>query len=152
MVHLRRVRGACVSGGASPSRASKYSPMNRFVRSFSTFVLACGLLGASSPLQGTFALQEGTAKTKAYLQASTGANSLTRQLDIWMTPLASADPILHYSVDMTKLLHLIIVSDDLEQFLHVHPALGGDGRFQIVQRFPVAALYHVYADGTPAGI
>jgi hypothetical protein len=49
-------------------------------------------------------------------------------------------------------LHVIVVSDDFKQFLHIHPVLGPDGHFTIEQTFPEAALYHIYADGEPQGI
>ncbi len=84
--------------------------------------------------------------------SSVATDPLTQKLDIWLTPLAGTAPIRHYAVDMTKLLHLIIVSDDFKQFSHVHPSLGADGHFTIQQTLPVAALYHAYADGEPLGL
>jgi hypothetical protein len=52
---------------------------------------------------------------------------------------------------MTKLLHLIAVSDDLGDFQHVHPQLGPDGHFRMTLVFPHPGLYHIYADATPRG-
>jgi hypothetical protein len=48
-------------------------------------------------------------------------------------------------------MHLIIVSDDFKDFMHIHPALGSDGIFRLEMRFPHAALYHLYADALPSG-
>jgi len=39
--------------------------------------------------------------------------------------------IRQYTVEMTKRLHMIIVSDDFTHFLHIHPVLGADGHFTI---------------------
>lgn len=107
-------------------------------------------LAAAGPLPGTFALGGGTPKTRAFLLDG-GGDPLTRSLSIWMTRPTGA-PIARYDVDMTKLLHLVIVSDDFTWFDHVHPALGADGRFRILERFPGPARYHLYADAEPSGI
>jgi len=69
-----------------------------------------------------------------------------------MTPNGSATPIHRYEIDMTKLLHGVIVSDDFTTFMHVHPTFSVDGHFRLDQRFPRPALYHIYADGEPTGI
>ncbi len=127
--------------------------MKRRFSVLASALLVLGTLAAATPIAGKFALQTGTPKARGFLRASSvGDNRLARQLDIWMTPQTGAAPLLHYSVDMTKLLHLIIVSDDLRQFLHVHPVLGPDGHFRIAQTFPSAALYHIYADAEPQGL
>ena len=115
--------------------------------------IAAGILAltaAAAPLAGTFALDGGTTKTRAFLRDD-GGTPLTRALSIWMTR-PSGVPIVRYDVDMTKLLHLVIVSDDFTWFDHVHPTLGADGRFRIVVRFPRPARYHLYADAEPSGI
>ncbi|MGZ3498616.1 MAG: hypothetical protein ACXWNJ_14070 [Vulcanimicrobiaceae bacterium] len=54
-----------------------------------------------------------------------------------------------YDWDMTKKVHLIVVSDDLQTFMHVHPVLGSDGHFRLRLRLPRPALYHLYYDGVP---
>ncbi len=48
---------------------------------------------------------------------------------------------------MTKKLHMIVISDDLRDFMHVHPVLGSDGHFRLRLHFPKPALYHIYIDG-----
>lgn len=49
------------------------------------------------------------------------------------------------------LLHLIIVSDDLSFFDHVHPTQQPDGTFTINYRFPKEDNYLLFADITPHG-
>ena len=49
-----------------------------------------------------------------------------------------------------KLVHLVLVSDDLSWFRHEHPTRGADGQFHLTWQFPHAGGYHAYADFTPA--
>jgi hypothetical protein len=126
--------------------------MHRNAKLTAALALVFGVVAAASPSGGTYALQSGSARVQAYMSAAPiGGEPLRQHLEIWMTRSGSAEPIRRYTVDMTKLLHLIIVSDDLVTYLHVHPTLGSDGRFRIDQRLPAPALYHVYADAEPEG-
>jgi hypothetical protein len=110
------------------------------------------LFGAAPSLRGVPASEGNSASLTAHLTAPpAGGAPLVRNLDIWFTRRGSATAVRTFTVEMTKRLHLIIVSDDFRTFLHVHPKLGGDGHFTIEQRFPHAALYHLYADAVPAG-
>jgi P-type Cu+ transporter len=60
------------------------------------------------------------------------------------TPLVSFDEV------HTKLLHLILVSQDLSQFLHVHPEYQGEGVFVLDDlTLPSDDNYTVFADFTP---
>jgi len=52
----------------------------------------------------------------------------------------------------TKLLHFILVSEDLTQFIHVHPDYQGDGVFVLKDLvLPTIANYVTFADFTPTG-
>jgi len=59
-------------------------------------------------------------------------------------------PVIRYEVVHEKLIHLFIVSEDLEFFTHIHPALDG-GAFRIQTRFPRAGMYRLLADYYPTG-
>ncbi len=48
-----------------------------------------------------------------------------------------------------KLMHLIVVSDDLSYFSHEHPQIGQDGRFRLNWTFPRSGRYLLFADFTP---
>jgi hypothetical protein len=48
-----------------------------------------------------------------------------------------------------KLYHLFLVSQDLQFFEHIHPALQPDGHFDLTVRFPHAGLYRVLSDFYP---
>jgi hypothetical protein len=75
---------------------------------------------------------------------------LRRRLDLVEFDRSPGVPFHSYVTDMTKLLHLIVISDDLLDFQHAHPVLGADGHFRLTLAFPRATLYHIYADATPA--
>lgn len=51
----------------------------------------------------------------------------------------------------TKKLHLIVVSQDLSYFDHVHPAPQPDGTLVLDYTFPHSGPYLLYADLTPTG-
>ena len=119
--------------------------------SLASLLLLLGLVPLSSAevLKGVSALQGATAQTEGYLRATpTGGDPLSQRIDVWMTLPHSAAPINHYQIEMTKPLHMIIVSDDFKTFFHIHPTLVG-GHFRITQKFPAPGTYFVYADALP---
>ncbi len=50
-----------------------------------------------------------------------------------------------------KLMHLIIVSDDLKSFSHVHPVHKKNGRFETMASFPAGGNYTLISDYQPTG-
>lgn len=50
-----------------------------------------------------------------------------------------------------KLMHLIVVSDNLQFFSHIHPNYKGNGRFEVSARFPQPASYTLFSDYKPTG-
>ena len=115
------------------------------------FGISCHV--AASSISGSFALQGGEPSTQARLEMTTaGKEHLTRHLDFAMTRAANGLAVRDYQVELTKKLHVIIVSDDLSLFLHVHPRLLQNGHFVLDQHFPAEGKYHIFADATPAGL
>jgi hypothetical protein len=101
-------------------------------------------------ISGTFALQHGAPKTTSHLaMTQVGTSPLDERLDFWLTD-SHANVVTRYRIDMTKYLHLIIVSDDFRSFAHIHPKLDAAGHFHIDHQFPQPGLYHAYADSDPA--
>jgi hypothetical protein len=141
----------------SPRRSDARRTLGRFV-SASAIAFGIGLanVGASiaaapatADYPGTFALPGKVAKVAATLHA-TFSGPTSAHLDISETT-TSGQTITDYDIDMTKRLHLIVVSDDLESFQHVHPALGADGHFSIDLTVPKPGHYLIYADAVPHG-
>lgn len=124
--------------------------MKKLILVFSLIATSAFAIHASSVLPGTFAFQGGKAITQGHLRMSAiGGNPLEEHIDIWMTPPNSSQAIRNYAVEMTKKLHVVVVSKDFSTFLHIHPVLGPDGHFRIDQQFPAPGMYYLYADGEP---
>lgn len=56
-----------------------------------------------------------------------------------------------FDVFQEKLMHLILVSDDLGFFSHLHPVHQGNGYFQTKAVLPSAGTYTMFSDYKPAG-
>jgi heavy metal-binding protein len=63
----------------------------------------------------------------------------------------SGEPIRNFGVLHDKLFHLFVVSQDLREFQHIHPAHQPDGSFVIDTVLPRAGQYKLYADFYPEG-
>jgi hypothetical protein len=50
-----------------------------------------------------------------------------------------------------KLMHVIIVSDDLKIFNHLHPKYKGNGRFEVTFNFPEPNNYTIFSEYKPTG-
>jgi hypothetical protein len=59
------------------------------------------------------------------------------------------EPVKEFSMLHDKLFHLFIVSQDLSQFQHIHPAFHQDGSFTIETRLPTPGRYKIYCDFYP---
>ncbi|MCC5643281.1 hypothetical protein LC607_10055 [Nostoc sp. CHAB 5824] len=59
--------------------------------------------------------------------------------------------IANFDIFQEKLMHLILVSDDLQFFNHLHPTYKENGQFEVAARFPKAGGYTFFSDYKPAG-
>lgn len=59
--------------------------------------------------------------------------------------------IAQFDTFQEKLMHLIIVSNDLQVFQHLHPTYKGDGHFVVETKLPKAGSYALFADYKPVG-
>ena len=60
-------------------------------------------------------------------------------------------PVTRYTENHEKLLHFIVVRNDLVGFQHVHPALDDTGTWRVPVDLSRGGDYRVFADFTPAG-
>jgi hypothetical protein len=60
-------------------------------------------------------------------------------------------PVVDYTENHEKDLHLILVRRDMSGYQHVHPVLGADGTWEIPLRVDTPGQYRVLADFRPAG-
>lgn len=63
----------------------------------------------------------------------------------------SGEPVMHFELVHERLMHLFLVSENLQFFLHDHPVLQGDGSFQLHVRLPYGGMYRLLADFYPKG-
>jgi hypothetical protein len=63
----------------------------------------------------------------------------------------SGQDIDKFETFQTKLMHLIVVSDDLQTFSHIHPIYKQKGRFEVQANFPQGGNYTLVSDYKPAG-
>ena len=103
-------------------------------------------LFAALLLPGHVVTYTGEKPMQAFL-VETPAGDKAVHLDAWEVDRGKT--VVRYDVDMTKLLHMIVVSDDLTDFQHIHPVLHADGHFSIDVRAKERGMYHVYIDGIP---
>ncbi|MBV8490323.1 MAG: hypothetical protein JO199_07325 [Candidatus Eremiobacteraeota bacterium] len=104
-------------------------------------------VSASMPQRGNFALQGGTPKADAYLEAAGSDGSW--KLAFWLTQWNTTKLVRAYDLDMTKPMHAIVVSNDFKTFVHDHPAFASSsGHFTMSTQLP-AGTYQIYFDGRP---
>jgi outer membrane murein-binding lipoprotein Lpp len=56
-----------------------------------------------------------------------------------------------FELNHEKLMHLIVVSEDLAEFSHIHPEYKGAGKFEIKTTFAKSGEYKLFADFIPSG-
>lgn len=54
-------------------------------------------------------------------------------------------------IEHEKKIHLIVVSDDLSYFDHIHPEINSDGAYIVQHKFPAGGKYTLFADYKPSG-
>jgi hypothetical protein len=64
---------------------------------------------------------------------------------------STGQPIDRFDVTHEKLMHLIVVSDDLQFFAHLHPDYRDNGRFSVAATLPKAGEYTIFSDYKPTG-
>jgi hypothetical protein len=72
------------------------------------------------------------------------------KLILSVTEQKSGDPIRDFELVHDKIMHLIIVSEDLSYFAHIHPTFEENGEsFTIVHSFPESGRYKLWVDFKP---
>lgn len=64
---------------------------------------------------------------------------------------ATGKPIDQFDVSHEELMHLIVVSDNLQFFNHLHPRYEGNGRFTVEAKLPLPGNYTLFSDYKPTG-
>jgi hypothetical protein len=64
---------------------------------------------------------------------------------------SNGNAIANFDTFQEELMHLIMVSDDLQSFAHLHPVYNSNGRFEVEARFPKPGSYTFFSDYKPMG-
>jgi len=79
--------------------------------------------------------------------ASTGRPEAGRPFRLYLDPRSKQGAQPRYLEKLHEQpLHLLIASEDLSEYAHVHPRPALGGGFEITHTFPFGGRYHVYAD------
>ncbi len=62
-----------------------------------------------------------------------------------------SNPIRHLEYVHERPIHLMIVSQDLQEFAHIHPEVNEFGVWEVSHTFPRGGKYQLYADFAPPG-
>ena len=101
---------------------------------------------------GVFALAGGRAKIVSKFWAEHGSG-LSATLKVRQFALNGSTPILDYSVELERTMHMIVVRDDFATFAHFHPAFDvTTGTFSQAFTKEPNHRYFVYADTEPRSI
>jgi len=93
-------------------------------------------------------------------QTTTNQAKLTASRDITpKTPVkllidvqdSAGKAIANFDTFQEKLMHLIVVSDDLQFFSHLHPTYKKNGSFEVEANFPRSGSYTLFGDYKPSG-
>ncbi|NOU92096.1 hypothetical protein GC093_02450 [Paenibacillus sp. LMG 31456] len=91
-------------------------------------------------------------KLKASFTFGDGGVNANQDTEITIQVTAEdGTPVKQFKENHEKLMHLIVVSQDLSFFNHIHPDYQGNGKFTVKTRFPSGSKYKVIADFIPDG-
>lgn len=123
---------------------------HRILAALALAALPLATLAVTTSTQfGQWALAGSHPQIQSRLVATMNAAGTT--LDIVQTMRGSSAPLGHYTIEQTKVMHLILVRDDFREFRHLHPDLHR-GHFTLPVALAAGHNYYVYADSTPAGL
>lgn len=84
-------------------------------------------------------------KTNSNIQPNQVVN-----LDILIQDL-QGNTVSQFDIFQEELMHLIVVSDDLQFYNHIHPEYNKNGKFSIATQFPKPGTYTLFSDYKPSG-
>ena len=73
-------------------------------------------------------------------------------LKFTISELQSKKPISDLEIVHDKIMHVVLVRDDLKHFDHIHPEMIGSGIFAVPYKFSSSGLYRIWVDFTIDGM
>jgi len=97
--------------------------------------------------------QEDNSKTATQAKLTTSKNITPNQPVSLVIDIqdSSGKNINNFDTFQEKLMHLIVVRDDLQSFDHIHPIYKSNGRFEVNATFPSVGNYTLISDYKPSG-
>ncbi len=93
-------------------------------------------------------------RTKRYTVSFNNPPNVQPNQDVTLTftvyDASSGNPVTFFTPIYEKVMHLVIVNNDLTYFTHIHPTQNG-ATFSITTKFPTDGVYHLYIDFQPLG-
>ncbi len=115
---------------------------------------ACQKRFETTPQQYVKTLADLSKSPKAYeVQIKTSKEPLAgKPASMTFTVVSGTEkaPVKTFEVVHEQLMHLVMVSEDLNWFTHEHPTPKPDGTFDFSGTFPNGGRYYLYTDFTPA--
>lgn len=90
-----------------------------------------------------------TTKAKLKTDSNIKSNQVVN-LDIFVQDL-QGNTVTNFDIFQEQLMHLIVVSNDLQFYNHIHPEYNKNGKFSIATQFPKAGTYTLFSDYKPSG-
>lgn len=109
----------------------------------------CGMM--LEPVEPTTVTQ--TQQVAMDFQWSPEAAKVKEPITLSFIPKLNDSPDTRVDLDLehTKKIHLIVVSDDLSWFDHIHPEEQANGAYTVSETFPAGGEYTIFADYKPSG-
>lgn len=85
---------------------------------------------------------------RVYFEKPDGESGKETKLKFKITGLSSEKPITDLEIVHEKIMHIVLVRDDLKYFDHVHPQAPAPGVFEIAYKFLAPGKYRIWADFT----
>ena len=115
-------------------------------------VMSDGSDGSHDGMNQAASEEDLSANVQAVLAPTSGKLQAGQDIELTIRILGeNGKPIEKFAISHEKLLHLIIVSEDMQQFRHIHPGYDGDGVFRVMTQFAAGGRYKWFADFVPDG-
>lgn len=90
-----------------------------------------------------------------FMQFSTNPSTITANKEVTLSLIPkkknSGNEQVALDIEHEKKIHLIVASEDLSYFDHIHPEYGSDGAYTVKTKFPVRGKIFLFADYKPTG-
>ena len=96
------------------------------------------------PVKGNYMMEFKTSATAIAAGKPVGFSFIPKNKD-------NISALVPLDVEHEKKIHLIVVSEDLSWFDHLHPEFQADGSYIVTETFPSGGKYLMYADYKPSG-